>query len=292
MKIGLLHPGQMGVTVGAALLHNAHEVLWVPQGRSSASHQRAEGAGFTSCQSLAELVQASDAVISVCPPSAATEVASQVAQLGFAGLYLDANAIAPQTAVALGSGFADRYIDAGLIGPPALKSGTTRLYLSGPHAADAAAWFAEGALQAVAMDTPIGSASALKMSYAGYTKGLSALLLATQALAESYDVADWLAAEWGQSLPGTEDRVARAAAGSAPKAWRFAGEMREIAATYAAADLPSDFHQGAAQLYDRLAPLKDQTKLSTEQVMAILLPSDDAERQSTNPPNQRDTAEE
>lgn len=271
MNIGLLHPGQMGVTVGTALLQNQHQVLWVADQRSAATTSRAQQAGFASVGSLEALVQRGEALISVCPPAAAYEVAEQVAGLGFAGLYVDANAVAPQTATKLGSIFAERFVDGGIIGPPARERGTTRLYLSGEGADEVAAWFTRGALQAVAMDAPVGAASALKMSYAGYTKGLSALLLATQALAESYDVADWLDLEWQQSLPGTADRLERAALGSAPKAWRFAGEMLQIAASYEQAGLPSGFHLAAAQLYERLAPLKDQTNLSATQVVATLL---------------------
>lgn len=271
MKLGLLHPGQMGVSVGAALLQNQHQVLWLTAERSAATSKRAQQAGFTSVASLLELVERSDALISVCPPAAAAEVAEQVAGLGFSGVYVDANAVAPQTATALGAAFAERYVDGGIIGPPALQPGTTRLYLAGPRAGEVAGWFAQGALQAIAMQAPVGAASALKMGYAGYTKGLSALLLATQALAQQYDVADWLESEWQQSLPGTTDRLDRAALNSAPKAWRFAGEMREIAATYAAAELPSGFHLGAAELYERLVSLKDQSNLSTAQVVATLL---------------------
>ena len=281
MNIGLLHPGQMGVTVGTALRQNQHNVLWLGQQRSAATTARARQAGFTSVGSLLALLQRSDAIISVCPPAAAEQVAGQVAATGFAGLYVDANAVAPQTATRIGAIFAERFVDAGIIGPPAVQPGTTRLYLSGAEASTVAAWFAQGPLQAVAMDAPGAAASALKMSYAGYTKGLSALLLATQALAEHYNVADWLAAEWQQSQPGTADRLERAALGSAPKAWRFAAEMEEIAASYDGAKLPIGFHLAAAQLYERLAPLKDQTNLSTAQVVAKLL-----QRPLQTPPSQ------
>lgn len=273
MKIGLLHPGRMGVTVGMALRQNAHEVLWLADQRSAATAGRAQQAGLTSVESLLALVQRSEALICVCPPAAAAKVAGQVVALGFTGLYVDANAVAPQTAMGIGANFAERFVDGGIIGPPAVKPGTTRLYLSGAQAPEVAAWFTQGALQAVAMDAPVGAASALKMSYAGYSKGLSALLLATQALAEHHAVTPWLAAEWEKSQPGTADRLERAALGSAPKAWRFAGEMREIAASYDHADLPTGFHLAAAQLYDRLAPLKDQSELSTAQVVAMLLES-------------------
>lgn len=293
MNIGLLHPGQMGVTVGLALLQNQHQVLWLSDQRSAATTNRAQQAGFTAVELMSTLLQDSDALISVCPPAAAQQLAEQVAALGFSGLYVDANAVAPQTATHLGEIYADRFIDGGIIGPPAFEPGTTRLYLSGIQAGEVASWFTRGALQAIAMDAPVGAASALKMSYAGHTKGLSALLLATQALAEHYDVADWLAAEWQQSQPSTPAQLERSAQGSAPKAWRFAGEMREIAASYDHAGLPSGFHLAAAQLYEGLAPLKDQTKLGVAQVVATLLDSIEqqaaAGKQSTAPSNEQPT---
>ena len=103
----------------------------------------------------------------------------------------------------------------------------------------------------------VGAASALKMCYAAFTKGSSALLLAVRALAESNGVTGELLAEWDISQPGLATRSANTAKSTSPKAWRFAGEMREIAATFRAADLPDGFHQAAADLYARMAALKD-----------------------------------
>ena len=260
MTVAILNPGAMGVTVGAAAKAGGARVLWASAERSAATRARAEAAGLEDGGDLAAVLGVCDKVLSVCPPDAAVALAETVAGHGFAGLYVDGNAVAPATALAIGGiveAAGARFVDGGLIGPPAREAGTTRLYLSGAAAADAAALFAGSALEAIVIDERPGAASALKMCYAAYTKGTSALLMAIRALAASHGVTPPLTAEWARSMPGLEAESEDAAAHSAAKAWRFAGEMREIAATFAAADLPDGFHLAAAEVYDRLAGFKD-----------------------------------
>ena len=246
--IGLLHPGEMGAAVGKCLAGAGHRVLWAPEGRAAATKERAEEAGLTGV-ALAEITARSDVIISVCPPHAARDVARQVA--GFRGLYLDANAISPATAgevaaivAAGGAGFAD----GGIIGPPPVAPGLTRLYLSGPRAAEVQALFGGTDVDARVVPPP-GSASAVKMAYASWTKGSAALLLAARALARAEGVEPVLLEEWGISQPGLERRWDGAAAAAAAKGWRWVGEMEEIAAAMAAAGLPDGFHQAAAEIY-------------------------------------------
>lgn len=255
--LALLHPGAMGASVGAALVASGHRVRWCSAGRSAASARRAGESGLEPFDTLAALLDGADGVISVCPPEAALDVAGQVARCGFAGVYVDANAVAPATVRGLAESFPGRLVDGGIVGPPALRADTTRLYLSGPRAAEVAGWFAAGALGATAMDGPVGAASALKMCYAAYTKGTAALLLAIRALARAEGVDQALLAEWAISQPDLARRSEVSARGSAPKAWRFVGEMQEIAASFEAGALPGDFHKGAAEIYRRLGDLKD-----------------------------------
>ena len=177
------------------------------------------------------------------------DVARQVA--GFGGLYLDANAISPATAgevaaivAAGGAGFAD----GGIIGPPPVAPGLTRLYLSGPRAAEVQALFGGTDVDARVVPPP-GSASAVKMAYASWTKGSAALLLAARALARAEGVEPVLLEEWGISQPGLERRSAAATGSATAKGWRWVAEMEEIAATMAAAGLPDGFHQAAAEIY-------------------------------------------
>jgi hypothetical protein len=104
-----------------------------------------------------------------------------------------------------------------------------------------------------------GSASTLKIAYAAWTKCTDALILAIRALAALEGVEKALLEEWALSQPDLERRSIQAAAVAAPKAWRYVGEMREIAATFEAAGLPLDFHNAAADIYERLAPFKNRT---------------------------------
>ena len=257
MNILLLHPGAMGASIGAALVANGHGVRWVSAGRSAATRKRAEDAGLAAVETLGGGLASADVVLSVCPPDSALDVAAEVRRTGCSGPFVDANAVSPTTAAKLAELFGERYVDGGIVGPPAWREGATRMYLSGANAAAVATLFAGSLVDARAIDGGPGAASALKMCYAAFTKGSSALLLGVRALAEHYDVTAELLAEWCISQPGLEARSDATARATSAKAWRFEGEMREIAATFSGAELPSGFHDAAASLYARMAPLKD-----------------------------------
>jgi len=271
VKIGLVNPGAMGATIGASLVRSGHEVLWVAADRSSATVERAEIAGLTAVEIMADLTAEVEGVVSVCPPHAAKEVAESVLATGFEGTYLDANAVAPATASDLCSLIGPGYVDGGIVGPPAIRAGTTRLYLSGTGAARVAGWFAEPVLGVGVVNDQPTAASALKMCYAAYSKGSSALLLAVRALAEAEGVSDALLEEWSISQPDLPRRVEGTARGTSGKAWRFVGEMEEIAATFAAQGLPGGFHQAAAEIYARMSGLKDVSGATLEDVLGALL---------------------
>lgn len=280
MRVLLLHPGAMGESVGLALLAGQHEVAWVSRGRSAETATRA--ANFRAFDELAQAVSWAEVIVSVCPPHAALTLAETVSACGFGGTYVDANAVAPATAGQIAALFTQRYVDGGIIGPPAHAAGTTRLYLAGKHAPQVAALFSSSVLDARVIDEQTSTekqasadkqttaASALKMAYAAYTKGNSALLLAVHALADAAGVRAALEAEWDLSQPGLRKRSSASARGVAPKAWRFVGEMEEIAATFAAYQLPDEFHQGAREVYQRLAELKDVDQADLEAVLAAL----------------------
>ena len=253
VTIGLLHPGEMGAAVGQCLAGAGHRVLWVPDGRSAATAARARAAGLTAVDGgLAELVRRSDLVLSVCPPHAAAGIAREVA--GFGGLYVDANAISPATAREIariveagGAG----YVDGGIIGSPPAAPGFIRLYLSGARAGEVARLFTGSEVDSRVIEGESCTASAVKMTYASWTKGSGALLLAARALARAEGVEEVLLAEWAISQPGLAERSARAAGSAAAKGWRWVAEMEEIAATMGAAGQPEGFHLAAAEIYRR-----------------------------------------
>ena len=246
--IGLLHPGEMGAAVGRCLAGAGHAVLWVPAGRGAATRERASAAGLTGCG----MARSRPFGCHRCRSARRTRpwtVARQVA--GFGGLYVDANAVSPATArevAAIVEAGGAGYVDGGIIGPPPVAPGLTRLYLSGPRAAEVQALFGGTDVDARVVPPP-GTASAVKMAYASWTKGSAALLLAARALARAEGVEPVLLEEWGISQPGLEKRSDGAARSAAAKGWRWVGEMEEIAAAMAAAGLPEGFHQAAAEMY-------------------------------------------
>jgi len=250
--IGLLHPGDMGASVGWCLTGQGHEVLWASQGRSPGTAARAAAAGLTDAGTIPALAARAQVIISVCPPHAALDVAWAVH--GFAGLYVDANAVSPGTAREVARLICEsggRYVDGGIIGPPPAPSARSALYLSGSDAGQVADLFAGTPLETRVLAGSATAASAVKMAYAAWTKGSAALLLEIRALAREQGVEDALLAAWAESQPGLEARSAAAARAAAAKGWRWVGEMEEIAATMSGAGLPDGFHQAAAEIYRR-----------------------------------------
>lgn len=260
LQIGILHPGEMGISVAASAQNSGHQLYWANEGRSPATADRASQHSLKPLATLDQLCQQCSVILSVCPPHAAEEVADSVIAAGFQGLYLDGNAISPQRAIQIGERMETAgitFVDGGIIGGPAWKANGTWLYLSGAQADQIADCFAAGPLETKVIGPTIGAASALKMCYAAYSKGTTALLAAVLGAADYWQVSNVLASQWDHDTPNftaqTQKRVQQVTA----KAWRFAGEMEEIAATFQAAGVPGEFHQAAAELYRRLAGFKD-----------------------------------
>jgi 3-hydroxyisobutyrate dehydrogenase-like beta-hydroxyacid dehydrogenase len=248
--VGLLHPGEMGAAVAAQLREKGHSVLWASTGRGPETARRAEEAGLADAGTVDALVERSDIVLSICPPHATLDVARSVA--GFAGTYVDANAVSPSTAREIGAVIEEaggRFVDGGIVGSPPRDGASPRLYLSGSGAPNIADLFAGTLVDARIVSDEPGAASAVKMAYAAWTKGTAALLLAIRGVARAEGVEETLLAEWGESIPDLPNRSERAARGAESKGWRWVGEMEEIARTFEAAGQPGGFHEAAAEVY-------------------------------------------
>jgi 3-hydroxyisobutyrate dehydrogenase-like beta-hydroxyacid dehydrogenase len=258
-SIGILHPGEMGISVAASAKNSGCDVYWTSEGRSAATRERVAKVGLHEASTLSELCSRCAIVMSVCPPHAAEDVANDVLRTGFRGLFVDANAIAPQRTIKIGEAMVKAgvgFVDGGIVGFPAWKPHTTCLYLSGPRAKDVSECFGAGPLDTKILGDEIGKASALKMCYAANTKGTVALLAAILATAENLGVREALFEQWKHddaALPGQVEKRIQA---NAPKAWRFVGEMEEISRTFREAGAPGEFHAGAADIYSRLAKFK------------------------------------
>jgi 3-hydroxyisobutyrate dehydrogenase-like beta-hydroxyacid dehydrogenase len=246
--VGLLHPGEMGAAIGAVLRQRGLDVLWASEGRTDVTRTRAARAGLTDAETVEELARRSDVVLSVCPPHAAADVARAVGD--FAGVFVDANAIAPATTRRIAATLAG-FVDGGIVGGPPADAEGARLYLSGGHAARIVELFAGTPVETRVISGRVGDASALKMVYAAWSKGTAALVLAIREVAVAEGVAEELFAEWRESVPGLEARLASAERSAAAKGWRWVAEMEEIAATFAAAGEPDGFHRAAADVFRR-----------------------------------------
>jgi 3-hydroxyisobutyrate dehydrogenase-like beta-hydroxyacid dehydrogenase len=274
--IGFLHPGEMGVSIAASAINSGNRVYWASENRSAATHERAEKHDLEDVGDLQALCERSVILVCVCPPHAAENVAGSVIKQGFNGLYVDANAISPLRASKIGEMVTDSggtFVDGSIIGGPAWKPGSTWLYLSGSKAGEIAACFDSGPLETRVIGETIGKASALKMMYAAYTKGTTALLSAILAAAEVLDVRDDLQKQWSYNDSEFVEQTARRVTRGALKAWRFAGEMEEIAATFEDAGLPGGFHLAASEIYRRLSDFKSTPTPPLEDILDALASS-------------------
>jgi 3-hydroxyisobutyrate dehydrogenase-like beta-hydroxyacid dehydrogenase len=270
-RIGILHPGEMGSAVAATIRNSGYEVCWVAEGRSHLTRARAESAGLTDAVSLANLSRTCPVIVSVCPPEFADSVADEVLARGFRGTYLDANAISPAHKRKIGERMQTsgvHFVDGGIIGLPPKARGQTWIYLSGENADQVACCFTAGPMECEVIGKEPGKASALKMCFAAHSKGSIALLTAVMGAANHLGVLEDLKRQWTRMSPAaaTEGHILRAA----PKAWRWAPEMREIAATLDSAGMPPEFHQAAAKIFEMLREFKNVDGASIEDVLSKL----------------------
>jgi len=276
--VGILHPGNMGISIAASAQNSGNTVYWASADRSSQTRESAQKHGLLDAGTMAELCALSQLIICVCPPHAALEVAREVMGHGFGGVYVDANAISPRRATQIAQvveAGAAEFVDGGIIGGPAWKPGTTWLHLSGPRAEFVAGHFSQGPLQTSVIGHEIGRASAIKMCYAAYTKGTTALLCAILAAAERLDVREPLMRQWSMDKWDLAERAPERARRVTAKAWRFEGEMREISTTFEDAGMPGEFHEAAETVYHRIAHFKDAPSMpSLEAVLDALLKDD------------------
>jgi 3-hydroxyisobutyrate dehydrogenase-like beta-hydroxyacid dehydrogenase len=252
--IGLLSPGDMGHSIGDVLKSNGLQVLTCLSGRSERTRALASASGFEDTANLEELVTLSDIVLSVLVPAEAGGVAQSVAAAVRATnadlLYVDCNAISPRTVRGIGETmFASgaRFADVGIVGPPPRKLGT-RFYTSGPGAEELAVLNDVG-LDVRVIGDQIGQASGLKMCYGALTKGLQALGTELLVAAKLMGLEETLRAEQRESIPDVLGWLERGLPTMPPKAYRWVGEMEEIASTFADLGMTPNIFTGAADMY-------------------------------------------
>lgn len=258
-SIAVISMGEMGAGIAGLLVSNGARVLTSLGGRSAASLARAEAAGVEVLDERS-MVEQADLLLSIVPPAAAGEVAQRLLplleQAAQPPTYLDCNAIAPQTLLALAQPFVQRglpFADAGIIGPsPKVGGGSPRLYLAG-NVDNACEQLRALGLDARRVSGELGDASALKMAYAGITKGLQALGSAMALGAARHGGQDLLLAELQASQPALYGWLARQLPSMYAKAYRWDGEMHEIARFVAPEAGAAQMYEGAAEWYGQVA---------------------------------------
>ncbi|MFE9334807.1 DUF1932 domain-containing protein [Streptomyces sp. NPDC006925] len=272
--VGILHPGSMGAAVAACAATNAADVLWCETGRSTASVERAARFGLTSVATLAELLDRSDIVISLCPPAAAESLAREVAGYRFAGMYVEANAISPERTQRIALLLPDAtVVDGGVVGSPPVGGKTPTLYLSGPAAATERieTLFADTTVRAAVLGTEVGKASALKLSYASFQKTSRVLVALAVGMAREHGVDQELievASRRTDSYLSEPQYVAKTAA----RAWRWGPELEEAADALAAAGLPPEMLRAAASTLARWNDAKDSELTLTDALDRLAQP--------------------
>jgi 3-hydroxyisobutyrate dehydrogenase-like beta-hydroxyacid dehydrogenase len=260
MKVAVIAMGEMGAGVARRLTGHGVRVATSLAGRSGSSASRAKDAGVEAAADDRELIEGADMVLSIVPPARAGELARRllpvIREANARPIYVDCNAVAPSTVAAIARPFEEEdlpFVDAGIIGGPPVPGGyTPRIYASGARAADFARLNAHG-LDIPVLSERIGDASALKMAYAGTTKGASAVMVSMMLGAVRAGVGEAFAAEMASSQSGKLEGALRQLPMVLKKAYRWDGEMEEIARFLMPETGSAQIFQGAAELYRALA---------------------------------------
>ncbi len=257
----------MGSVLGARLGEGGCRVIVALDGRSERTCRLAAEAALEDVGSLATLVDEADILLSIVPPGEAASVASELvvsAQATSARpLVVDLNAVAPSTAVQLAETLAVagiELVDGAISGPPPTRSGLTRIYISGPRAAEVARLPFAGIELRVVGDS-VGLASAVKMCTGSVYKGNVAIFAQALRTAHSYGVVDAVLDDLVATGTADRDRAGETLARASAKAWRYVAEMEEIATTQAAAGLDPSLFEALRDVYAELALLAPSTDL-------------------------------
>ena len=256
--VSVIAPGMMGSAVGQRLVENGIEVRTALAGRSEATVARAKAAGMVGASD--EQIAASDIIMSILPPGDALGLAERLAPALRAAakkpVFVDCNALDPATVLRIARVVQETgatFVDGGIVGgPPKAGYNGPKIYLSGEAGARGAALRKYGQVL-TNQPRPIGAASAMKMSYAGITKGFTALGAAMMLAASRAGTAEDLKAELSSSQPALFAWLTRQMPNMYSKAYRWVAEMEEIAQFVGEDPAARKFYEGAARLYERIA---------------------------------------
>ncbi|PPQ96818.1 hypothetical protein CVT26_006219 [Gymnopilus dilepis] len=238
--IAVIAAGAMGSNVGRKFVEAGYTVLTSLEGRSDATRKRAEEAGMIDAD-LPSIIKKADILLSIIPPKDAIAFAERFLREYESAemiksepiVFVDCNAVNVDTLRRMGTLFAATkipFLDACIIGGPPSGSYVPTFYAcADPKHGDALQEFQATVGRAGikirilgGQESGIGNASALKMSYA----------------------------ELSDSQPELLARITRAVPAMIPKAYRWVGEMEEIAGFVGREE--SDIYHGMANIYARI----------------------------------------
>ncbi len=278
--IAIMMPGDMGHAVGRVLREHGHDVFTCLQGRGEHSHTLSRSAGLREVDTWADVVDQADMILSILPPAAAIDLASGIAalmqELGKTPLYVDCNAVSPDTAqkvAAIITAAGAPFIDTGIIGMAPGKVANSegpRFYVSGPELSAMLALDGQG-IRVIEAGENYGEASGLKMTYAGLTKGTWTLHTAVLLAAKRLGVLDTLLQEFAFSQSAALSAMRAQVPFIPADSERWIGEMEEIASTLSDAGVTSGFHDGAAEIFRLLAktPLARETRADMDRSRSL-----------------------
>jgi len=276
ITVAIMAQGTMGAGIGKRLHESGATVRTLLSGRSAASAERAHAAGMQPAADETALLAGADFFLSILPPDQAANLARRLvpalAALATKPVYVDCNALSPQTvervaAIVAPSGA--KFVDAGIIGGPPRPGYSPAIYASGPAAGETAV-LRDWGIDWRVIDGPVGAASGLKMSYAGITKGTTAIAAAMLLGAARFGCGEALIAELSKSQPEMLKRMQRNIPTMYDKAYRWIGEMEEISDFLGANKPSSDMYAAIARLYEYLAAGEAEANPGPDNPITIL----------------------
>jgi L-threonate 2-dehydrogenase len=262
ITVAVMAQGTMGAGVGKRLNERGAEVRTLLSGRSEASAGRAKAAGMRPAADERELLSGADYFLSILPPDQAEALAERLApalrSLPVKPVYVDCNAISPQTAgrvAAIVEPTGSAFVDGGIIGGPPREGYSPAIYASGPQA-ERTKPLKDYGIDWRIIDGPIGGTTAIA----------AAMLLG----AARFGCAEALIAELSASQPEMLKRMQRGIPGMYDKAYRWVGEMQEISDFLDANTPSSEMYRGIARLYEYLAAAEAEDKPAVDNAIKTL----------------------
>jgi 3-hydroxyisobutyrate dehydrogenase-like beta-hydroxyacid dehydrogenase len=267
LRIAVIGAGEMGAAVARRMRECGATVMTSLRGRGATSIERVRRASIEVIDDDDILAREADFILSIVPPGVAAEVAERyrdpILRAETKPIFVECNAIAPATTRRIEEILRGvRFIDAGIIGgPPAAgtqdPAKSPRIYASGAEANELTR-LAKYGIDIAVLDGPVGAASALKLAYAGMTKGFIALATAMVNAASREGLADALRSELARTQPGYLTRLERSIPDMFPKAYRWVAEMEQIAEFIDDEREGANIYNGMARLYDWIASERDR----------------------------------